>query len=120
MKTVWLRFEPAGWEIQIQPATLENQPYVELMKSLAEPHQLALELNRMREARAHEIICEVYAKTVIVCGTGPGLPSDAAGWHAWLRDHPDELEVIVLTSRVPEDWEAMADGTAADDLQELR
>jgi len=120
VRTATLRFEPAGWEIEIYPATSENEGYVTAMKLLAFPHQLALELERLSDERAADIMAHVVAESVVKGSSTPGLPDSLDGWHAWLLEHPEEFEVILSTARLPNDWERMSDGAAQDDIQELR
>lgn len=110
MKSVRIRFDPAGWEIDIFPATQENEEYVELIKELAAPHQLALSIDRLTDARAADILARAYAETIIEGSPTPGLPESPDGWHAWLIEHPEEFETIVRTAMAPDLWEEMAGG----------
>jgi hypothetical protein len=118
MRTATIRFEPAGWEIEIYPATDENEEYVRIMKATAFPHQLAIDLGKLSDERAYGILAQVVAETVIMGSPTPGLPENAADWQTWLLEHPEELETILLTARLPDDWEEMAGGTT--DVQGLR
>jgi hypothetical protein len=112
MKCARIQLQPSGWEIDILPATQENEEYVERLKELSAPHQLAIQLERMSDELANSILAQAFAETVIEGSPTPGLPDEPDAWHAWLLEHPVEMELIVSVAQAADDWEEMAGGTS--------
>lgn len=91
-----LVFRGTDYVVDVRPANIEKNPvFAAAVQSYLQPLWLAAEMGRLSEERAHEALTLAYATGVVVGSPEPPLSGlDAEGWLRWLRENPEEFDLL--------------------------